>query len=39
MKVGERARDIGCKGESETPGQRLGFIVDVLAKITILNKF
>ena len=33
MKLGERARDIGCKGESETPRQRLGFIMNELAKI------
>jgi len=33
MKVGERTGDVGCKGKSETPGQRFGFIMDVLAKV------
>ena len=34
MEVGKRTGDVGCKGKSETPGQRLGFVVDVLAKVT-----
>jgi hypothetical protein len=34
MKVGERTGDVSCKGKSETPGQRLGFVMDVLAEVT-----
>ncbi len=33
MKVGKHTGDVGCKGKSETPGQRLGFVMDVLAKV------
>jgi hypothetical protein len=33
MKVGEGAGNVGSEGESETPRQRLGFVVDVLAEV------
>jgi len=33
MKVSECTGNVGCKGKSETPWQRLGFVVDVLAEV------
>ena len=34
VKVGEGTGNVGCKGKSETPGQRLGFGVDILTEVT-----
>jgi hypothetical protein len=34
MEVGEGTCDISCKGKSETPGQRLRFVMDILAEVT-----
>jgi len=35
MKVDKHTGDVGYKGKSETSGQQLGFIMDILAKVSV----
>lgn len=38
MKVGQSSCDVGHKGESKSPGKRLGFVVDVLPEVTTFDE-